>query len=297
MDPSPKMRRDEFRLLRDLVNARAGMFFDEASLHVFERRLRDRLRTRGLADFTAYYQFLRFHREGTEELDEGIDALVTNETYFFREEYQLRAFRDELLPRLREKGLQSAHKRLVIWSAGCSTGEEVYTLAILLLSSGLFDGWDLRIFGNDISKRVLGVARRAVYPSHSFRNTPPEYERYFENEGGGRRVIEKVRALCQFGHFNLMERERSSVLGRVDAIFCRNVLIYFDLASRRRVIDTFFDRLHPGGYLMLGHSESLLNVSTSFELAHLSTDMVYRKPARWVTQISPPETGNSGGGK
>lgn len=288
------MRRDEFRLLRDLVNTRAGMFFDESSFHVFERRLRERLRVRSLPDFIAYYQFLRFHREGTEELDEAIDALVTNETYFFREEYQLRAFRDELLPRLREKGLQNQHKRLVIWSAGCSTGEEVYTLAILLLSSGLFEGWDLRIFGNDISKRVLGVARRAVYPSHSFRSMPPEYERFFENDGSGRRVIEKVRALCQFGHFNLMERERSAVLGRVDAIFCRNVLIYFDLASRRRVIDTFFERLHPGGHLMLGHSESLLNVSTSFELAHLSTDMVYRKPLRWVSDVLPPNSGNSG---
>ena len=288
------MRRDEFRLLRDLVNTRAGMFFDESSFHVFERRLRERLRVRSLPDFTSYYQFLRFHREGTEELDEAIDALVTNETYFFREEYQLRAFRDELLPRLREKGLQNQHKRLVIWSAGCSTGEEVYTLAILLLSSGFFDGWDLRIFGNDISKRVLGVARRAVYPSHSFRSMPPEYERFFENDGSGRRVIEKVRALCQFGHFNLMERERSAVLGRVDAIFCRNVLIYFDLASRRRVIDTFFERLHPGGHLMLGHSESLLNVSTSFELAHLSTDMVYRKPLRWISDVLPPDSGNSG---
>lgn len=287
MDFGPKMRRDEFRLLRDLVNTRAGMFFDDSSFHVFERRLRERLRIRALPDFTTYYQFLRFHREANEELDEAIDALVTNETYFFREEYQLRAFRDEVLPRLRERGLQSSHKRLVIWSAGCSTGEEVYTLAILLLSSGLFEGWDLRIFGNDISKRVLGVARRGVYQSHSFRSMPAEYDRYFENDGGGRRVIEKVRSLCQFGHFNLMERERSSVLGRVDAIFCRNVLIYFDLASRRRVIDTFFERLHPGGYLMLGHSESLLNVSTSFELAHLSTDMVYRKPVRWVTQILP----------
>ena len=288
------MRRDEFRLLRDLVNTRAGMFFDESSFYVFERRLRERLRVRSLPDFTAYYQFLRFHREGTEELDEAIDALVTNETYFFREEYQLRAFRDELLPRLREKGLQNQHKRLVIWSAGCSTGEEVYTLAILLLSSGFFEGWDLRIFGNDISKRVLGVARRAVYPSHSFRSMPPEYERFFENDGSGRRVIEKVRALCQFGHFNLMERERSAVLGRVDAIFCRNVLIYFDLASRRRVIDTFFERLHPGGHLMLGHSESLLNVSTSFELAHLSTDMVYRKPMRWLSDALPPNSGKSG---
>jgi chemotaxis protein methyltransferase CheR len=107
---------------------------------------------------------------------------------------------------------------------------------------------------------------------------PPQYEEYFEPDPGGRRVAERVRALCQFGHFNLMERERAAILGRVDAIFCRNVLIYFDTESRRKVIESFYDRLQPGGFLMLGHSESLLHVSTAFELAHLPTDMVYRRP-------------------
>lgn len=267
------------------------MHFDDSSQFVFERRLRDRLRQVGVADFSAYYQYLCFHPQRAEELDEAIDALVTNETYFFREEYQLRAFRNELLPRLHEQARRANRRRLVIWSAGCSTGEEVYTLAILVLESGLFEGWDLRVFGNDISKRVLHVARRGIYAPHSFRAMPPAYEAYFEPDSSvvpnGRRVSARVRSLCQFGHFNLLERSRASIIGRVDAIFCRNVLIYFDAESRKRVIDSFYERLLPGGYLMLGHSESLLNLSTAFELAHLSSDMVYRRPAGSHSLLPP----------
>ena len=300
LDSGPRMRRDEFRLLRDLVNKRSGMFFDDASFFVFERRLRERAKALGVTDFSSYYQHLRFHPRGAEEIDEAIDALVTNETYFFREEYQLRAFGEDILPRLHELAVRGHRKRLVIWSAGCSTGEEVYTLAILVLRSRLFDGWDVRIFGNDISKRVLGIARRGVYPRHSFRAMPALYDEYFEPEatpGGGRRVVDRVRSLCQFGHFNLLERERASILGRVDAIFCRNVLIYFDPASRRSVIEGFYERLQPGGYLMLGHSESLLNVSTAFELAHLAADMVYRRPvASSLLPPPPPASPGRGGG-
>ncbi len=125
---------------------------------------------------------------------------------------------------------------------------------------------------------------------------PPLYDEYFEPDpsgpGGARRVVDRVRSLCQFGHFNLLERERASILGRVDAIFCRNVLIYFDPASRRTVIDTFYERLQAGGYLMLGHSESLLNLSTAFELAHLATDMVYRRPPTSSPAASPRREGD-----
>lgn len=289
------MRRDEFRLLRDLVNRRSGMHFDEASLFVFERRLRERLKHVGVSDFSAYYQYLCFHPRSAEEMDEAIDALVTNETYFFREDYQLRAFSGEILPRLHEQAKSANRRRIVVWSAGCSTGEEVYSLAILLLESRLFDGWDVRVFGNDISKRVLQIARRGIYPPHSFRAMPATYDAYFQPDSsvirGGRRVDDRVRSLCQFGNFNLLERGRSAIIGRVDAIFCRNVLIYFDPASRKSVIDTFYERLLPGGYLMLGHSESLLNVSTAFELAHLSSDMVYRRPtsALSLPPVAPRE--------
>lgn len=277
-DSGPRLRVEEFRLLRDLVNRYSGMHFDDASMFVFERRLRDRLRALHLGDFTAYYHYLKYHPAAPSELEDAVDALVTNETYFFREEYQLRAFRNDLLPAIRARALERGGKRVVLWSAGCSTGEEAYTLAILVARSGLFDGWDVRVFGNDISRRVLAVARRAVYPASSFRAMPPEYAEFFVEDADGMRVAPRIRAMCQFGQINLLDRDKSALLGRVDAIFCRNVLIYFDAESRKKVIDTFYERLHPGGHLMLGHSESLLHVSTAFELAHLSSDMVYRKP-------------------
>ncbi|AKF08565.1 CheR family methyltransferase [Sandaracinus amylolyticus] len=277
-DSGPKLKIEEFRLLRDLVNRYSGMHFDDASMFVFERRLRDRLRALDLPDFTAYYHHLRYHPSAPAELEDAVEALVTNETYFFREEYQLRAFRNDLLPSIYEQALSRGTKRIMLWSAGCSTGEEVYTLAILVARSGLFDGWDVRVFGNDISRRVLATARRAVYPPSSFRAMPPEYAEFFVEEDGGMRVIPRIRAMCQFGHLNLLDGDKTTLLGRVDAIFCRNVLIYFDTASRKKVIDTFYERLHPGGHLLLGHSESLLHVSTAFELAHLSSDMVYRRP-------------------
>lgn len=289
-DSGPKLKVEEFRLLRDLVNRYSGMHFDDASMFVFERRLRDRLRALGLTDFTAYYHHLRYHPNAAAELEDAVEALVTNETYFFREEYQLRAFRNDLLPAIHARALARGTRRVMLWSAGCSTGEEVYTLAILVARSGLFDGWDVRVFGNDISRRVLAVARRAVYPPSSFRAMPPEYAEYFAEEEGGMRVHPRIRAMCQFGHLNLLDRDKTALLGRVDAIFCRNVLIYFDTTSRKKVIDTFYERLHPGGHLLLGHSESLLHVSTAFELAHLSSDMVYRRP---LDPVRMPGSGGS----
>jgi len=270
------MRVEEFRLLRDLVNGFCGIAFQDDAMFVVERRLRERLQALGLPDYGAYHQFLRYHPDARAEFERAVDVLTTNETYFFREDYQLKGFRDEVLPVLRAQA--ESRKRLVLWSAGCSTGEEVYTLAILVERSGLFEGWDVRVFGNDISRRVLAGARRGVYGPSSFRAMPAEYDPYFIDGPDGRQVHPRIRAMCHFGHLNLVEGGRTAIVGRVDAVFCRNVLIYFDSVSRRRVIDTFYERLHPGGYLMLGHSESLLNVSTAFEVVHLSTDLVYRRP-------------------
>jgi chemotaxis protein methyltransferase CheR len=275
-DAGPRLRVEDFRLLRDLVNSFCGIAFQDDAMFVVERRLRERLHALGLPDYAAYHQYLRYHPDARAELERAVDVLTTNETYFFREDYQLNGFRDEVLPALREQA--AARRRLVVWSAGCSTGEEVYTLAILIERTGLFEGWEVRIFGNDISRRVLGTARKGEYGASSFRAMPPQYDPYFVDGPSGRQVHPRIRAMCHFGHLNLLEGGRTAIVGRVDAIFCRNVLIYFDAASRRRVIDTFYERLHPGGYLMLGHSESLLNVSTAFEVVHLSADLVYRRP-------------------
>jgi chemotaxis protein methyltransferase CheR len=283
-----RLRPDEFRLLRDLVNGYAGIYFGDEALPILERRLKERLTALGIQRFNEYYQFLKFSSGATSELDEAIDLLTTNETYFFREDYQLRAFRKEVLPVLAADA--ASRRRLSIWSAGCSTGEEVYTIAILIAESGLFNGWDVRVYGSDISRRCVAAARRGIYGASAFRAVGPEVKRaYFMDRADGSHVIDRIRQNCHFGHLNLMDTERVRVVGRVDAVFCRNVLIYFDQRSRKKVIDMFYERLIPGGFLFLGHSESLLNVSTAFELVHLSEDLVYRKPL-----ISMPV--RSGGG-
>jgi chemotaxis protein methyltransferase CheR len=267
----------EFRLLRELFNEHCGILFGPETRPVIERRLRDRLAALGLASFGEYYQLLRFDERGRAEIDEAVDLVTINETYFFREAYQLRAYKDEILPALR--ALPSPRERLSVWSAGCSTGEEVYSIAIATRESNLFRSGAVRVFGSDISRRCVAHARRGVYGPSAFRATTSEQRRrWFVERPDGSHVADDMRAMCQFGHLNLLDVPRTTVVGRVDVIFCRNVLIYFDDVSRRRVIDMFYDRLLPGGYLLLGHSESLLNISTAFELVHLREDLVYRKP-------------------
>jgi chemotaxis protein methyltransferase CheR len=277
------LRADEYRLIRDLVSERLGIWFGPDSRLSLERRLRERLTVRGLASYGDYYQLLKYSPLAHEEWEEASELLTTHETYFFREDYQLRAFKNELLPMLAERNKQ--RRRLQVWSAGCSTGEEAYTIAMLVLESGLFDGWEVRVYGSDLSKKCIAAARRGVYGPTSFRTTNDEAKRaWFQPSAKPDGVAESlgvspaVRALCHFGQMNLLDEERTHLVGRCDVIFCRNVLIYFDGPSRKRVIEMFHERLVNGGVLLLGHAESLLNVSTAFELLHLKEDLVYRKP-------------------
>jgi chemotaxis protein methyltransferase CheR len=308
---------DEFRLLRDLFASRVGLQFGPESRYALERRLRERLMVLRLSSFAEYHHYLRFGMHASDEWDEAIDLLTTNETYFFREDRQLRAFQHEILPML--EALARPRRRLAIWSAGCSTGEEVYTLAILVHMSGLFatragnpahpgaeraetvgssrppgplrpsptrarsrvapTPWAVRVYGSDISRRCVAAARRGVYAESSFRATPDDVRKsFFCERADGWHVDDAIRQVCHFGQMNLLDEDRSRVLGRADAIFCRNVLIYFDARARKAAIEVLYDRLNPGGVLLLGHSESLLNVSTAFELLHLRDDLVYRRP-------------------
>lgn len=292
-DRGPTIELGDFRLLRDIINRFCGIEFSDDQRASVARKLRERLRALDLTDFKQYYHYLRYHVDAQAELERAAELLTTNETYFFREDYQLRGFRDEILPQLRDSLAAKKTNRLAIWSAGCSTGEEVYTLAMLIAKCGMFDDWNVRVFGNDISRRVLHTARRAVYGSSSFRAMPEEFASYFVDVPEGKQVHPRIRAMCHFGHLNLLERDRTAVVGRVDAIFCRNVLIYFDDRSRRSVIETFYERLSPGGFLLLGHSESLLNLTTAFELVHLKTDLVYRKPdSPRARRAEPPAPSN-----
>ncbi len=263
------------------MKSELGIWFGPESRLSLERRLRDRLAVHGLGSFADYYQLLKYSPLGVDEWDEAGDLLTTHETYFFREDYQLRAFSNEILPILASK---SSGRRIQVWSAGCSTGEEAYTIAMLILESGLFDpadGWEIRVYGSDLSKKCIAAARRGVYGPASFRATPDEAKGRWFVEADDKAMLgvaPAARALCHFTQMNLLDEERTHLVGRCDVIFCRNVLLYFDAAARRHVTEMFYERLVPGGVLLLGHAESLLNVSTAFELLHLKEDLVYRKP-------------------
>ena len=272
----PRLSDEEFRLLRALIRDHCGIDFESDSRFLLERRLVPRLVSLHMRSFTEYYLYLRYTADRRAELDEIADRVTTNETYFFRERYQLDAFQIEILPEI--KGARRP-RRLHVWSAGCSSGEEAYTIAMLIHETGWFDSWDVRVFGSDVSRKVLGAARRGIYGKASFRAIEEHHQRTFFQPADDRlQVRADIRNLVTFGHMNLLDDDSVAAVGEMDIIFCRNVLIYFDIPSRRKVIETFHRKLARGGYLLLGHSESLVNLSTAFELVHLERDMVYRKP-------------------
>jgi len=278
MEPELQLTEEEFRLIRDLIYSHCGLYFDSDSKYLLDKRLVRRLAHHNLPGFRDYYQFLKYDRKKDEELSDILDILTTNETYFFREAFQLRAFTDEILPELKIQ--KEKEKTLRIWSAGCSTGEEPYTIAMLMLELDMFKGWRVEIVGSDISQRVVQHARKGIYGKSSFRCTEERYlKRFFTEIDGEYRICDEVRELVSISHMNLFDANRLALLGKMDLIFCRNVIIYFDLASKKRVIDAFYQTLRGGGYLLLGHSESLMNISTAFALRHLKNDMVYQKTA------------------
>jgi chemotaxis protein methyltransferase CheR len=278
--PDIKMSDDEFRQIRDFIYDHCGLHFEIESKYMLEKRLNKRLSELHLGSFKDYYYQLRYSRDRDDEISTVVDLLTTNETYFFREDFQLKTFSDEILPEILQKKRGTGDRSLRIWSAGCSSGEEPYTLAMLLLQNPELRRWDVEIIGTDISKQVLATARAGIYTKSSFRSTDDYYiQRYFTELDGKLKISDHVKRLVTISHLNLLDQSRVSLLGYMDAIFCRNVIIYFDLDAKKKVISRLHGQLHNGGFLMLGHSESLMNISTSFDLRHFTHDMVYQKPA------------------
>ncbi len=278
-DAEKIMTVEEFHLLRDCVYSHCGIFFDNDSQYLLEKRLAKRLTALNLPSFRDYYHYLKYNRKKDQELMDIMDILTTNETYFFRESFQLKAFTDEIIPELLARKTDCNRRTLRIWSAGCSTGEEPYTIAMLLHGIKELQGWKIEIVGTDISQRVLQHARRAVYGKSSFRATDEAYiRRFFVEQDDGLKVCDGIREIVSISHLNLFDVNRMVMLGRMDLIFCRNVIIYFDLAAKKRVVESFFNSLNDGGFLLLGHSESLMNVTTQFTLRHFKNDMIYQRP-------------------
>ena len=267
---------DVFRLLREQIYSRTGMWFTDSSKYLLQKRLSPRARELNFDSFQKYFYFLQYDPRAETEFDQVYDLVTTNETYFFREPAQLSAFTDEIIPDILAR---KALKKVRIWSAGCSSGEEPYSIAMLLQESGWYEQATFEIFASDINQLVLAKARKGIYRENAFRATNAELrDRYFARQDDGSwRISDDVRNRVSFGRLNLYDEARVSLLGHLDLVFCRNVIIYFDDNSKKVVVKNFYNRLVDGGYLLLGHSESLISLSTQFKLRHLKNDMVYQK--------------------
>ena len=275
-----KLPTDVFRMIRDFISDTCGLYFDDNMHYKLEDRLNRRLKIHHMNDFREYYRFLRYSEKRNDELREIMDILTVNETYFFREQEQLAAFSKKILPELKERNKDK--KKINIWSAGCSTGEEPYTIAMLIIEDGGFNGWKINILGTDISERVLKAAREGVYKKNSFRTTNLYFiNAYFQKQlNEDQKISDKVKKLVTFSRLNLFDILKIKLIGEIDVIFCRNVLIYFNRDAKKNVIENFHETLVEGGYLLLGHAESLINISTAFRLQHLENDIVYQKPVK-----------------
>ncbi len=275
-----ELSEEEFRLLRDFVHERFGLYYDDSHRASLRQRLAPRLDLLGLLSFEDYHRYLRFAPEREIEQQRMVSHLTNNETYFFREQPQLDVFAGHVLRAVKERKTKTGDKRLAVLSVGCSTGEEPLTLAMILFDSGqFFWGWDVRVTGLDVDGAALEKARRAVYHQGSLRAvTPALFERHFLKDGSGVRVKESSRRSVSFRAGNLLDPASYEGLNPADVLFCRNVLIYFSDAALQRAVGLFHQALAPGGYLFLGHAESLARVSSAFVPIRFQGAIVYQKP-------------------
>jgi chemotaxis protein methyltransferase CheR len=261
----------EFRLFQSLVYREAGISLSDQKRALLVGRVGPRLRALSLTSFGAYYDRVTTDRD---ELVRMLDSVCTNETHFFREPKQFEFLENELIPSWRAAAEAGRRRREVrVWSAGCSTGEEPYSIAMSLLAH--LPDWKIEIVATDLSTKVLARANSGIWPMERVAHVPVHYRKAFLLRGSGAQegniaARDELRALIRFGRVNL-HHDSYPVAGRFDAVFCRNVLIYFDAETKRRIIHRLLDRLEPQGHLFLGHSESL----NGFERVRTAGPTVY----------------------
>jgi chemotaxis protein methyltransferase CheR len=266
----------ELQRLCAFLYRETGMLFGESKRYYIERRLTDRLAATGTRDFATYFGWLRSDAEERETL---INAFTVNETYFYREEHQLACLSRSLLPDLittRQPG-----DRIRIWSAPCSTGEEAYSIAIWLLENWrLVDAYNIEIVGSDIDTRVLEAAREGLFGERALSRLSPQLiETYFGPLRRHRReIIQDLKESVTFTQANLVDGPSLAAHGTFDVVFCRNMLIYFDDESRLVAARNLYDRLAPGGYLCLGHTESMSRISDRFAVRRFEDAIVFQRP-------------------
>ncbi len=275
------MKLSEYELdkVRQLIYDQTGMFFDKKKDYFLLSRVEQRANHLHIRSFQEYLDLLFLNRS-EREVQSFIESITINETYFFRDFPQLQGFAEHVLQDYIASQRRIFRKRLKIWSAACSTGEEPYTLAIILREAiEDYNDWNISVDATDIDNQVIQYAQRGIYSDRSMKDTPHLYRRkYFDELGQGWQLKDNIRRQVQFESLNLIDKTGMRDRRDYDFIFCRNVLIYFDDVSRKNVVNSLYDSLSPGGYLFLGHSESIGRITAAFELQKSGDFLCYRKP-------------------
>jgi chemotaxis protein methyltransferase CheR len=267
---------DDFRRLSEFLYRQTGMVFTEGKRYYVQRRVNERMAATKSGSFASYFARLRTNARG--EIEQFINAFTVNETYFYREDHQLQCLSRDLL----NERMQARRpgQTIRIWSVPCSTGEEPYSIGIWLLENWpQVDAYNIEILGSDIDTKVIEAARAGVFGKRALMRMPPDLvERYFVPLDEERwQVIDELRQSVAFSPVNLVDAADTRAYGQFDVIFCRNVLIYFDDASRRMAAENLYENLAPGGFICLGHTESMSRISPLFEVRRFADAIVYQR--------------------
>lgn len=275
-DARVAMTPETFKHLRDLIYEHTGIYFQESKTYLLESRLQPRLRECRCHSYEEYLNFLRFDAYRDREFTGLYTVITTNETYFFRDEAQLDTFMKVIVPAVMKAN--EASRQIRLWSAACSTGDEAYTLAILLKDYPPLANWTIDILASDISENVLDVGRKGIYSSHSLRKVPQALlAKYFSGPKEEQRLVPHVKNVVKFMNVNLYDRPRLKLIRGIDVIFCRNCLIYFDDKAKAQIVSDLRDALRPKGYLVIGFSETLPDKIGAFKSIHSGRAVVYEK--------------------
>ena len=270
---------EQFQRLSQHIYQKLGLHFDEKKIYFLKKRVEKRMAALRIDDPQDYVFMVGYADPQGVEMQALANLVTTNETYMFREYDQLQAFANHCLPEVLSAKQARGERTLRIWSAGCSSGEEAYTLAMIVQE--VFpqaQSWDCEIIATDIDENMLRRVAAARYGDRSVADVPEEYRKKYLIEDGDEWIVRrKTAALVKVRHLNLNDRMAMRAMRGFDFIFCRNVLIYFDDLSRKAVIDHFYNALNPGGYVFLGHSESVGRMTTAFKLKRFETHLVYVK--------------------
>ncbi len=274
------LNRESFARIRDLLYKKVGIYFDDHKLQFLDKRVEKRMKALQSETAMQYHFTLKFDDPEGKELEALVNLVTTNETYMFREYDQLAVFSNACLPQVLRERRGILTRKLRVWSAGCSSGEEAYTLAIILIEvMEDHERVPFEVIATDIDRNMLRKVERGVYDDRSVRYVPPEYfDRHLSRCGNAYLVCPTTREHVKAQYLNLHDAAQMRQMCDMDFIFCRNVLIYFDDRSRLDVILRFYDSLNPGGYVFLGHAESIDRITRMFECKRVQSLQVYRKP-------------------